>query len=572
MNHNFPWAKAFNIPISEVKNTASQYSSHSEVLKAYMQNQRVSPSAYMNWARNYFSLASLNADFFQTMSNPHVYLKKINDAHWNPYFLPVFEDEGVLFIACLEPNFQISLGQPYQFFLASITDLENYWSRLQALATPASTATHIDPLNENQNVASTSQQTNFTHEPVDELQPIEELAPLAQPQHLEELKPKPAPIKPNSASEHTSPQSADHPATSLDDLASSFAEIAPTPNLQTVNSDIPEGINLNIQTEASTLESPEDIFYQAEKQAVDTPEPVLEMPDGFGGASAATQSQAVLTDVPEGMGNLSAVTPQSDELSFPEPQAAPEPIQNTLEEEFSSQAAEFSLEPPASVTAQTMESQLSSTNHTHDEDEPQDFELTMVGTALPEIKDQSFKEDEQIDTPINNSNSVGASDDTGMVPDVNFQSVGENNTKDEIMSFHFGRLKQNYENFILLSHLNGELKAWKWNQEVKPLTDVATNPIDLKTPSLFTIVLNTRKPYHGYVVDGDTNTSFFKSWGYEALPPLITAVPIIHNQEVTSILLCISAKNDLGQAELRDVCRQTDKLSEDLAKAQLKVA
>ena len=101
------------------------------------------------------------------------------------------------------------------------------------------------------------------------------------------------------------------------------------------------------------------------------------------------------------------------------------------------------------------------------------------------------------------------------------------------------------------------LTPWKWNDLLLSIKRNQTDPIDLSTPSLFSIVQRTSKPFHGPVTDSAVSRKFFNDFYRGQKPSHITLVPLIADQKLIGMLL--------GSTDGRIENRQSLRLMERLA-------
>lgn len=145
-------------------------------------------------------------------------------------------------------------------------------------------------------------------------------------------------------------------------------------------------------------------------------------------------------------------------------------------------------------------------------------------------------------------------------------SVAAAKTEDEVIAWAFQQLKQYFRYTWLLTLTSDNLMPWRWEQTITPADDSALQAIDLQQPSLFRIVLRTKMPYHGHIVDSPVNSSFFKGWGLKNNPAHVTAVPLLSGSHLIAILLCAGDKpSDLDQV-LRFAERTAITVSTNLGK------
>ncbi len=169
---------------------------------------------------------------------------------------------------------------------------------------------------------------------------------------------------------------------------------------------------------------------------------------------------------------------------------------------------------------------LSSSFNLEKSSPPDDFpSLNFDAPAGLQLEGTSTKISLQLEVPESSTVKTHAAT-TLHVPDHNFQQ-------------HFTELKQHFIAAWILRMDNNQLKPWKWDPVLKPMSDQATRSIDTTKPSLFRIVCRTKLPYHGHAVESPTNIEFFKAWGFAELPKHVTAVPILSGETLTGVMLAV---------------------------------
>lgn len=64
----------------------------------------LSSAEYLDWACKYYGLAKLEPSFLERQFSATTYQKYKDIFHWGPQAVPLFEWDGVVFVACLEPS------------------------------------------------------------------------------------------------------------------------------------------------------------------------------------------------------------------------------------------------------------------------------------------------------------------------------------------------------------------------------------------------------------------------------------------------------------------------------------
>lgn len=108
----------------------------------------------------------------------------------------------------------------------------------------------------------------------------------------------------------------------------------------------------------------------------------------------------------------------------------------------------------------------------------------------------------------------------------------------------FKKLNTHFEKSMILT-LDAEelnLHPYMWDNHFVQMTDTNSN-ISLSTPSVFNIVQNTQKPFHGPIVVNDINEKYFDNWNQGTLPAHITIIPLIINSKAAGMILSIGEKS-----------------------------
>lgn len=88
---------------------------------------------YLAWARPFYGLATLENSFFKEQFTPSTYEKYKDLFNWGPQALPIFEWDGVLFVACVDPHSVPShLEMVCRPLLASYESLDQGWKTVTA--------------------------------------------------------------------------------------------------------------------------------------------------------------------------------------------------------------------------------------------------------------------------------------------------------------------------------------------------------------------------------------------------------------------------------------------------------
>lgn len=131
MLHNYPWAKGLNISMQLLSEWLNQ-AGKSDLLRWALANAKINELHYLAWAKNFYGMASLKPSFFDQAPNPQIW-EKWGSYDWSASFMPVYEWESVLYIACIEKpeahQMQMlqQLGVKYKLFLAPYSGVKKWW-------------------------------------------------------------------------------------------------------------------------------------------------------------------------------------------------------------------------------------------------------------------------------------------------------------------------------------------------------------------------------------------------------------------------------------------------------------
>lgn len=114
-----------------------------------LENDLISSDEYLNWAPRYYGLATLHSNFFRDQFSSELYEKYKKDFEWGPQAIPVFEWDGVLFVACIDPH-SVPSYLNCRPILARYEDLKKAWQLLS------------NPQNNPQNLATQDMQHTFS--------------------------------------------------------------------------------------------------------------------------------------------------------------------------------------------------------------------------------------------------------------------------------------------------------------------------------------------------------------------------------------------------------------------------
>ncbi len=104
-----------------------------------------------------------------------------------------------------------------------------------------------------------------------------------------------------------------------------------------------------------------------------------------------------------------------------------------------------------------------------------------------------------------------------------------------------------------------QLTVFAWDENFRGMKDTSMR-ISLDSPSIFSIVAKTQKPFHGYISLNEINEKFFEDWNQGQIPDHVTITPLILNDHMVGMILGIAEKAAYNKASLSFA----EKLSEEL--------
>ncbi len=138
----------------------------------------------------------------------------------------------------------------------------------------------------------------------------------------------------------------------------------------------------------------------------------------------------------------------------------------------------------------------------------------------------------------------------GSSPQINIQ-------EHESFAQVFKLAEKYFTGVIVFSFKNREFKPQEWSDSMEgPATPMKTDK-----PSVFRMIVHSRSPYHGFIIDNEQHKKFFRPWGFEKLPKHITLVPIFDSSKnITGAFMGIADKN-LPAKCLYEITKWTTHLS-----------
>ncbi len=131
----------------------------------------------------------------------------------------------------------------------------------------------------------------------------------------------------------------------------------------------------------------------------------------------------------------------------------------------------------------------------------------------------------------------------------------------------FQKMKSHFEKTLILSISDDESKAKVqfWDENFKKPQEERLIP--LKTPSIFNIVAQTVKPFHGPVSLNEVNERFFDSWNHSQIPSHVTITPIVVKDRLVGMIMGFSNSQSYNKATLNYAEKVSHEIANDLQKA-----
>ena len=155
------WQKALHISPSDYQQWLKEAGSEDLVTAWALENNKIQASQYFTWAMDYYQIPYLKESFFhQIPVQLSLWNKTKNQIKWNKYFLPLYEWEGLVFAACVEPP---AIQHKNIFpILVKLDNLRFCWTKIESFTKNPSTSPALQtkqepflPKNvENQNLAT----------------------------------------------------------------------------------------------------------------------------------------------------------------------------------------------------------------------------------------------------------------------------------------------------------------------------------------------------------------------------------------------------------------------------------
>lgn len=508
MNTKFPWANHFKIQPDKLEQIRSGLPAGGSLIHACIDAGLVNEDAYILWAKNHYKIPTLKATFFSQppdMDFINKYRKQ-----FPKYTLPILENEGTIFVACLEPVPDLKFAQPIQWILAPYSKLKS-WAQIDISVPEVKEETHL-------NFVLTGNMSNGTV-----------MAQVA-PAFTAPAKPAAPPAAPATADSHKLPE---NPPEDID-----FSKM-----------DIPE---TKIEIPTATSDNPFEIKIDTNSEIETSYSVIQPLP-------------AIEPDVPAGL-NLDAIpiesppaTPNLSNLSFSgtTPKAL-EPLKLTEDKIVPQTHAGL---PPTPPPPEVSFSDVAPKAPTMPTAPPPVFKPAAPNP--PNLTAKMIKDDIAKSSVKPTPPPPPAADSDDDAPEIAHSEVAKQTLNKDAPNMAFTQMKVFFNQCMIFLFENQKLKPWKhdgsWTK-----TPQISDEIDLSTPSIFRIVAETKKPYHGHVIPNPINDAFFAAWNQGKYPEHITMSPLIVKNQLVGMILGGTTKDKSKSINLDTVERIAQSLASDL--------
>ena len=138
----------------------------------------------------------------------------------------------------------------------------------------------------------------------------------------------------------------------------------------------------------------------------------------------------------------------------------------------------------------------------------------------------------------------------------------------------FAKSQAHYQKSMLLRVSGNSVVAGDWDSQFHA-TNSPEEPISLNQPSIFRIVKQTMKAYHGYIAVNDVNEKYFDEWNQGQIPDHVTVVPVINEEKVIGMIVGFADKNinkKLSLSLLEKLADEASAMMQKLSQTQKSLA
>ncbi|MEO0335089.1 MAG: hypothetical protein AAF202_01760 [Pseudomonadota bacterium] len=568
-----PWVKALNVKFQEYETWTTQLSEGQSITFWALDHGKLRTQDYLYWAREHYKIPVIKDGYFRDNKTSSLYHEMKSVANWSEEMIPIAQWDNIIYIACVEPPEDVNWSFQVRYVLASARSLKTMWTKLiqeeddqRPIAQPATpvavvaapapgpavappppdhvTITNV-PAHGNAAVLVDSKETNSTDDSV-ALDP-NSIAPEgisnSSPSSEEDLSVELA--QPSHNSNHEMPEGMNF-------------EVPPAPS-STSSSEMPEGINFEAPADAAA-EMPEGMGDVPEGMPPMEP-PVLgsEMPEGMG-----PTDESIQVETPEGVVFQETASGIEDPTAPPPISLEAPPVETEQEEEQASEeprVEEFSK--PAEPVAEAEPDLAAASGEAE------------FPTEVPSQEDDQFEDLENSANDVDDSKTHFGLTVSGInqiapsecVVDLDRElpaSIESAKSDKEVVAWAFNELKQSFAQSMILMVDDKNLKAWKWESVWSPKSTEALESFSADKPGVFRIVIRTKQPYHGFIVESPANKEFFDKWGFIDMPKHATVMPLEIDGHMFGMALCVGEETSGSETNLMIAERTITELSKHL--------
>ena len=464
-----------------------------------LKSKRLNYDEYLKWAMSYFKLPHLQSSFFAQFSPaPDLFAKWGTHYLWSAECMPLAEWDGCLIVACLQPPQDFPLVPPCVLVLASPDVLDAYAQKLRPTKSQLKAQTTAEQTSSLQGLDFKAAQRKSQDSAILELKDSDSFSENSESLELDSEQEDESGKLEGLSDDYTVTTlqrlkiaETDTAAIATIDDSATSPIIAPTPNANTTlpTTAFPGLLQPTPAANKPNIPPPpasSDATADVEEKTKISPLSPLKPKT----ADTSKSSASTLTTPP-----VAAVT----KTTLPTPPVAPV-----------EKASPLIATAPKAKGPSLVKAPAAATN---------------PGTAVSSAANGLFELDK-----LKKKNSAVMADKLSMV---------------------LHEMKSHFEKSLILSLDDKESQAsvFAWDESFQGIKD-QTSRIPLRTPSIFNIVAETMKPFHGYVSLNEINEKFFEDWNQGEVPDHVTITPMIIKEKVVGMLVGFGQKSAYNRTSL----------------------
>ena len=555
-----------------------QENSFSQSLREALKNNLMDEQKYQKWASAYYKMPILKADYFTQHPTADTQLwEKLKDQNvWNPSLIPLYEQDQILYVACLEPAPQIEkLYKEYRlvFVLVSIKHLSALWEDLtQKNAMQTAGSSTAEP-------KDVTQTSSLSLDDSSE----EDILPLAQESsqpdgHNDSSEEKNTPSEDQTAviedsldqaqplevqTDESSPpaqDSADSEAEEETGQIKNAEEEGPSLSIEPEEILEPE----NSESEGSVEDSPSQGDAPAAPNTEDADDLELLLETNTGWIKCKNMfKQMILFIVYALIGPppMSSKQQDSQPVSFWKKSKkrfykAFDPHSIFLKKKLKKHSAE---KPPAQTADSTSKWQklnlfkksagspppkpITKNQKVEDKKTDQDKEPVDDGIVIFSTEEQPDSPKEESDSPPLSSTKKEAPVKEQEIPAESSTDIPSIKIDFEKMTAILEDMEKHFNSYVLFVFKNKKFIPYKWSSHLEPKNK---HLVSIDKPSLFKVCYRTKQPYCGPVASTITNNTFFENWNLSPSSQSVILIPFLNNSVLMGGYLGISGEQNLS--------------------------